>query len=198
MDQSIEEYKTLRNEILRNFEASERNLLACITANGAALAYGIKESQPLVLLLAILIPIYFWIQQTLYRKNIAKIASYIAIFLEGHEHKLMWETRVHVMDSKEGSDFTYILRAMLQPYPILLMVSILILILTLKLPYTPFISFIIMLLIWPMAIKTYLPYSKIRPALIDKWKNIKLEEQLKSHTDANIDRTQNQPNKDHP
>jgi hypothetical protein len=65
VDQSIEEYRTLRTEIIRNFEASERNLLACITANGIALAYGIKESQPLVLLLAILIPIYFWIQRFL-------------------------------------------------------------------------------------------------------------------------------------
>jgi len=32
MDQSIEEYKTIRGEILRNFEAMERNLIACITA----------------------------------------------------------------------------------------------------------------------------------------------------------------------
>ena len=32
MDQSIEEYKTIRAEILRNFEAMERNLIACITA----------------------------------------------------------------------------------------------------------------------------------------------------------------------
>ena len=28
MDQSIEEYKTIRAEILRNFEAMERNLIA--------------------------------------------------------------------------------------------------------------------------------------------------------------------------
>ncbi|MFZ5449359.1 MAG: hypothetical protein ACOZFS_12045 [Thermodesulfobacteriota bacterium] len=194
MDQSLEEYKTLRSEILRNFEASERNLLACITANGVALAYGIKESQPLVIVLAILIPIYFWIQQTFYRKNIAKIGSYIATFLEGHEKNLMWETRIHLMDSKEkGVGFAYVLRALFHPYPILLIVSIIILIWTLKLPYRLLISFIITLLIWLIALKTYRPYAKIRAPWIDGWENIKLEEQPKSHADPNIDRTQKQP-----
>ena len=75
MDHNIEEYKSLRTEILRNFEAMRNNLIACITANTVAIAYGVKESQPLVLILAILIPIYFWIQHTYYRYNIAKISS---------------------------------------------------------------------------------------------------------------------------
>ena len=39
MDHNIEEYKTLRTEILRNFVAMEKNLIACITTNGVALAY---------------------------------------------------------------------------------------------------------------------------------------------------------------
>ena len=76
MDQSIEEYKTLRSEILRNFDASERNLLACITANGVALVYGIKDSQPLVLVIAILIPVYFWIQNTFYRRNLYNLSTW--------------------------------------------------------------------------------------------------------------------------
>jgi hypothetical protein len=198
MDQSIEEYKTLRSEILRNFEASERNLLACITANGVALAYGIKESQPLVLVLAILIPIYFWIQNTLYRKNIAKIASYIATFLENQNAHLMWETRVHLFERiKEKNPFMYILRALLHPYPILLIVSLLILIFTLKLPYAPLLSVIVILLIWPIALIAYRPYKKLRPSLLETWELVKSQEKEKSPSCLNTDLTLNHFNKEH-
>ena len=46
MDQSIEEYKTIRSEIPRNFEAMERNLIACITAMAWPWLMASKEFQP--------------------------------------------------------------------------------------------------------------------------------------------------------
>jgi hypothetical protein len=182
MDQSIEEYKTLRTEILNKFEAMEKNLIACITANGVAIAYGVKESEPLVLILAILIPIYFWIQHVFYRNSIAKIASYIAIFLEGKKTNLMWENRVKEIDLKtKGHRIPYIMRILLLPYPILLIVSILIMIwkfqadipLLIKLLISTTITLIILLI----AKKTIIPYTKLRKPWIDAFEKIKSQEE---------------------
>jgi hypothetical protein len=123
-DCRVEEYKALRSEILRNMEASERNIVACLTANGVALAYGVKEKQVLVLLLACLIPVYFWIQHSFFRQAIAKIASYIAIFLEDSDLSLKWETRLQRVDVAQGKPrLLYALKSLLLPYPILLMIS---------------------------------------------------------------------------
>lgn len=122
----IEEYKTLRAEILRTFDASERNMLACITANGVALAYGAKEGNFFVLLFACLVPVYFWIQHISYRRAAAKLSAYISVFLEGPDTGLRWETRVHRADV-EGNrrSLFYIARSVLLPYPVLIAVSLL-------------------------------------------------------------------------
>jgi hypothetical protein len=123
-DYRVEEYKALRSEILRNMEAAERNIVACLTANGVALAYGVKEGKVLVLLLACLIPIYFWIQHTFFRQAIAKIGSYIAVFIESSDVCLMWENRLNLMELAQGKPrVLYALKSLLLPYPILLMVS---------------------------------------------------------------------------
>jgi hypothetical protein len=123
---SFEEYKTLRAEILRNFDAVERNMLACITANGVALAYGVKENSALVLLLACIFPAYFWIRHSLYRSAIAKLSAYISVFLESSDLGLMWETRGHQVDllGYERRKFAHVAKVFLLPYPILLIVSI--------------------------------------------------------------------------
>lgn len=121
-----EEYKALRAEIIRNMEASERNIVACLTANGVALAYGVKESQPFVLFLACAIPFYFWIQHTIYRQAIAKIAAYIATFIENPDIGLMWENRLQWTDRMESRPrLLYALKSFLLPYPILALVSVL-------------------------------------------------------------------------
>ena len=123
-DYRVEEYKALRSEILRNMDASERNIIACITANGVALAYGVKEARVLILVLACLIPIYFWIQHTFHKQAIAKIASYIAIFIEDPDVCLLWENRLQRVDLMESKPrLLYALKLLLLPYPILLMIS---------------------------------------------------------------------------
>jgi len=99
---SLEEYKTLRSEILRSFDAADKNILACITANGLALAYGAKESNSYILVFACMLPIYFWIQHALYRTEVAKLSAYIIVFLESQETGLMWETRIHRADLAVG------------------------------------------------------------------------------------------------
>ncbi len=43
MDQSIEEYKTIRAEILRNFKGDGRESDCLHNGDGVALAYGIKR-----------------------------------------------------------------------------------------------------------------------------------------------------------
>lgn len=124
---SLEEYKTLRAEIMRSFDAADKNILACITANGVALAYGAKEDNTYVLVLACMLPIYFWIQHALYRNEVAKLSAYITVFLENPATGLMWETRVHradLLDSRVGK-LAYATRSVMLPYPILLVVSLL-------------------------------------------------------------------------
>jgi hypothetical protein len=120
----IEEYKALRTEMIRHMESIDRNIISTITATGVAIAYGLKES-PFVLLLASLIPIYFWIQHVNYRRTLAKISSYIAVFLEG-KNQLMWHRRNHIQMRLKSSQVRFYLRAFLLPYPVLLIVSILV------------------------------------------------------------------------
>lgn len=122
---SIEEYKTLRTEILRNIDAGEKNMLACITANAVALAYGANEGNLFVLLFACVVPVYFWVQHIAYRSEIAKLSAYISVFLESCESGLMWETRVQKADLRQNRriNLIYSTRALLMPYPILIIAS---------------------------------------------------------------------------
>ena len=125
-DYSIEEYRTLRTELLRNFDATERNLIACITANGVALAYGLSESEPLIFLIAALVPIYFWIQHANHRQSVAKIAAYIAVFHEREASGLQWEGRTQRANALVRRPRTpYLVRRFLHPYATLLVVTIL-------------------------------------------------------------------------
>ncbi|MDP2045272.1 MAG: hypothetical protein Q8L00_03560, partial [Deltaproteobacteria bacterium] len=130
----------------------------------------------------ILIPVYFWIQHIFYRKSIAKIASYIAIFLEGNETNLMWENRVKDIDLKiKGPRITYNMRIYLLPYPILLIVSILIAIWKFKpdneLLILIIISIAITLIILLIAKKTIIPYTELRKPWIDAFKELKSQEE---------------------
>jgi hypothetical protein len=83
-DFRIEEYKALRAAMLHHMEKLDRNVIACITASSVVIAYGVKEL-PSVLPLAAIIPIFFWIQHINNRGKIAKLSSYIVVFLEGPE-----------------------------------------------------------------------------------------------------------------
>jgi hypothetical protein len=128
--QSLEEYKTLRAEIFRSFDAADKNILACITANGVALAYGAKDGNVYVLMLACVLPVYFWIQHALYRIEVAKLSAYITVFLESPETGLMWETRVHRAElvGRGKSKLAYLVygaRAIILPYPVLVTISLL-------------------------------------------------------------------------
>ncbi len=175
MDQSIEEYKTLRREIFRHVDAMERNLIACITANGLAIAYGLKE--PLVLLLSIAIPVYFWIQHTYYRKSVAKIATYIAIFLEGRESNLMWENRVRIVDLEEiGPQIPYIMRKYFHPYPIMLIISLLIILSKINFILALLLIYPIIMVVLRIAKKTDIPYTELRKPWIQAWEKIKLQQ----------------------
>lgn len=127
IDLRVEEYRTLRTELLRNYDAMERNLIACITANGVALAFGLKESEPFVFVIAALVPVYFWIQMNGHRESVAKISSYLSIFHENNASGLGWETRnwEASMLVRRRYRSRHHIRRFLHPYPILLLVTIL-------------------------------------------------------------------------
>jgi hypothetical protein len=137
-DAMIEEYKTLRAEILQHSDAVEKNIVACLTATGIALTFGLKESSPPILLLACVIPIFFWLQHRTHRVGIAKIAAYISVFLESRESQLLWETRLRDQRLKvPGSRIPSGLRTFFYPYPILLTTSILLTFWQFKALYSP-------------------------------------------------------------
>ncbi len=124
-DYTVEEYKALRSEMIRHMESLDRNVIATITATAVAIAYGLRES-PFVLVLAIIIPIYFWIQHVNNRRKLAKISSYIAVFMEG-KNQLMWHRRNHAhMTGAKASPIRFYSRAFLLPYPVLIIVSVLV------------------------------------------------------------------------
>lgn len=188
MDQSAEEYKTLRAEILRNFDAMDKNLIACITSNGVALAYGVKESKPFVLALAVLIPVYFWVQHVNHRNAIAKLGAYISIFFEGNVTKLMWERRVHKVDLKhQAFHLPYFLRRFLMPYPVLLIISIAFLIWNVKPTNWPlclalFLVSLDILIIWVIATLADVPYAKLREPWIEAFMELKSQEESENKT----------------
>jgi hypothetical protein len=134
----LEEYKTLRTEILQHSDIAEKNIIACITVTGVALTFGLKESKPSILLLSCVLPIYFWLQHRSHRVSVAKLAAYISVFLENDESGLFWETRV-----RDGrlrlpvSRTPYRLRSFFHPYPILLATSILLTFWQFKTLYSP-------------------------------------------------------------
>ena len=133
-----EEYKTLRAEILLHSDIVEKNIIACITATGIALTFGLKESKPLILLLSCVIPIYFWLQHRSHRVGIAKLAAYISVFLESEETGLLWETRLRDQKLRiPVSHIPYRLRTFFHPYPVLLATSILLTFWQLKALYAP-------------------------------------------------------------
>lgn len=187
-DERIEEYKTLREEILRKFEAMEKNLIACITTNGVALAYGINQSQPFVLILAALIPVYFWIEHTNYRNAIAKVASYIAVFLEGKETNLMWERRVHGVDAKHHRfRISYFMRTLFLPYPVIFLISIIISAWKMKPTNAPLWSVLVVLsgialITLVIARRADVPYTKLREQWLSLFKQIKAEEESSPKT----------------
>jgi chromate transport protein ChrA len=126
-DLRIEEYKMLRAEIAQHMDAQEKNILASITACGAALTFGLSQHLPFILLLAAAIPAYFWIQHINHRIATAKIAAYISIFIEGANTRLMWERRLretHLGDKGEVSVRPPSwMRRFLLPYPTLIIGS---------------------------------------------------------------------------
>jgi hypothetical protein len=124
-DYTVEEYRALRSEMIRHMESLDRNVIATITATVVAIAYGLRES-PFVLILASIMPIYFWIQHVNNRRKLAKISSYIAVFLEG-KNQLMWHRRNHTqMSGPKTSPIRFYSRAFLLPYPVLIIVSVLV------------------------------------------------------------------------
>jgi hypothetical protein len=192
----MEEYKTLRAELLRNEEALERDMIACITADIIALTYGIKEKMPFVLVLACIIPAYFWIQHTNHRNAIAKIASYIATFLEGPETQLMWERRTRNPDLKyKYPRYPYFMRSLLLPYPVLFLVSILSSFWVSRSIYFPrllwwaalMISCIITLLVLYVARKTDIHFGKLLKPWNEAFRSLK---ELEQKQNTMIERTQ--------
>lgn len=130
---ALEEYKALRAEMIRHMDSLDRNVISTITATGVAIAYGVKES-PFVLLLAIIIPIYFWIQHVNNRRKLAKLSSYLSVFLEG-KGGLMWHRRNQIQMRIKVSPLRYYLRSLLLPYPLLIIVSTFVLVWYLRRAY---------------------------------------------------------------
>jgi hypothetical protein len=88
----LEEYKTLREEILYRGRRKINIVIYTVLATGALLGYAIQNPSPYVFLipLAILIPFSYNIKG-LANGNL-KIATYISVVIESKSDRLNWET----------------------------------------------------------------------------------------------------------
>jgi hypothetical protein len=89
---TIEEYKSLRDEIGRNSEITANVFLANISLSAAIIAYGLSSKTGAIFLtpFAVIIPSLFFFASQL--ESTTRIASYIQVFVEP-ELDLRWEKR---------------------------------------------------------------------------------------------------------
>lgn len=100
-NQLVEEYKILRSEILY-FMNKDTSLLTCLFSGvTAVLFFALKENIVEGCLLSYLIIIPICSKLAYHQKEMAKIATYISLFLE-NELDIKWETRIKKLSEKEG------------------------------------------------------------------------------------------------
>lgn len=91
MEQHIEEYKLLKQEIINNNNIMRNFQIALYSATGLILTFAFMQDEPMICLLPylVIIPLYlFRIKQSC---DTIKVGAYMIVFLEGREFN--WETR---------------------------------------------------------------------------------------------------------
>lgn len=94
----LEEYKTLRAEILMHIDHKRKGFGAGIAVAMAILNFAISNGQPFLCLLAWLLQFYFWWSSNDDDSAIMKLGRYIAVFIEPHLTGVRWEQRVAAAD----------------------------------------------------------------------------------------------------
>lgn len=89
----IEEYKTLREEILQKIEIHNTLVRFNITTTVAILAFAFSQDNCYIFLLPFFIIIPVSIRDLYYRRAMYKLSAYIIVFIESNNEDLNWETR---------------------------------------------------------------------------------------------------------
>ncbi|MHB9132140.1 MAG: hypothetical protein ACYDBB_13780 [Armatimonadota bacterium] len=101
-----ESFKALRSEILAHYQAMSNFQLAAVTSTGVILGlhYAKAATDPLLLLVPLVIVIPFAFDFASRCQDICRIGTYIQVFLE--EQRPGWETRMdQLMEEKRESKF---------------------------------------------------------------------------------------------
>lgn len=100
----MSEYELLRQEILEDYKAITQYNLALFSIVSATLAFVLGREEYYLCLVPYLaiVPLFLLCEVT--RKNICRIASYMAVFLEGEAYN--WENRHQKLEFKKSKKET--------------------------------------------------------------------------------------------
>jgi hypothetical protein len=98
----IEEYKSLREEILTHIQISNQYSLTTVLASGAIFGFAIENESPLLFLaaLAIIVPNTFNFVARV--ETLFRIGTYLQVFHESTDARLGWETRYGGLGPEHG------------------------------------------------------------------------------------------------
>lgn len=96
----MKEYELLKSEIMQKIQMQNTLVASMVTAVVAVLAFSLKETElnPWMFLIPQFIIIPISNRYAYYRKNIAKISSYMIYYLEKDHLGFQWETRNREME----------------------------------------------------------------------------------------------------
>lgn len=109
-DRVMEEYKSLRTEILQLLEREVRLVIFSFTATAAILGFAftqqrpLREGAPLLFLIPLLVLTLVLLQLNDTARSLVRIAVYIRIFLELNDPALNWETKMNELRGKVQDD----------------------------------------------------------------------------------------------
>ena len=99
---SIEEYKTLRSEILAQMNRRSARLTVVWASISALLAAGIVAKIPELGCVALLLVCTGWMDENRWFSNVIRIGTYISVILEPQIPGLRWETIQNQIDQSKA------------------------------------------------------------------------------------------------
>ncbi len=187
------EYELLRNEILNRFNQISQTTSILYTATTALLTYALSKNEFYFCLIPCIIIVSLHLLNQRKQRGICKISAYMIVFLEGKDFN--WETRQNAFEMTKGRPSkSNKLRGSLTPYYYLALLCSLLSIIKILIGTSSEIEKIICIafvLIWTLIIMTIMivyavDYDATRVLYINKWKDIKKDEERKKDLATNI------------
>jgi len=114
----IEEYRTLRHEIVQRQVELQKGLVKDLTLMAVIAGYGVVSQLPPVFLLGCIVTIHLWRANRSQRATVRRMGKYIADRIEPHIPHMNWETtnRDHHASGCEKQSLSEMLLRLTHPY----------------------------------------------------------------------------------